>query len=198
MSDFEELKNDWKSVKTSNTEMSQNPDSLLEKLKKLHKKILFGNVLTSILFAPTFIILGWLWSAYDNGTPFFYGSLLSMAILLLITLAILWYRVLFWKTPELNKNVTSFARVMIKKLSYYKWITNMYMPVYLILLASILFVYFQVILKGASFWFTFWAYTLTFCWVLIVGFISMMRKVKKNKKEIDPILQDLRQIKEML
>jgi hypothetical protein len=31
-----------------------------------------------------------------------------------------------------------------------------------------------------------------------VGFISMMRKVKKNKKEIDPILQDLRQIKEML
>ncbi|WP_106792861.1 hypothetical protein [Aquimarina sp. Aq78] len=198
MSDFEELKNDWKSVNISNTEMSQNPDSLLEKLKKLNKKILFSNLLTSILFAPTFIVLGWLWSAYDSGTPLFYGSLLSMGILLLITLVILWYRVLFWKTPELNKNVTSFARIMIKKLSYYKWITSMYMPVYLILLASILFVYFRVVLKGASFWFSFWAYTLTFCWVLIVGFISMMKKVKKNKKEIDPVLQDLRQIKEML
>lgn len=196
MNDFEDLKNDWKSVKTSNTELNENSGSLIKKLKKLQRKIVVGNIITSILFIPTFIVLGWLWSAYEKGNLLFYGSLICMAILLICTIIIFWYRMLFWKTPELDKNVKSFTKIMIKKLSYYKWITNIYMPIYSIILSIILFAYFQVILEDASFWFSFWAYTLTFGWSLLVSFIGIKRKMKKNKKEIDPILQDLRSIKE--
>ncbi len=196
MNDFEDLKNDWKSVSTSHIELNKNSNSLIEKLKKLQRKIILGNIKTTLLFLPTFIILGWLWLAYEKGSALFYSSLISMAILLVVSLIILWYRVLFWKTPEIDKNVKSFASIMIKKLSYYKWITNIYMPIYSILLTIILFIYFQAILKEASFWFSFWVYTLTFSWALIVSLIGIKRKIKKNKEEIDPILGDLRKIKE--
>ncbi|MEW7277985.1 hypothetical protein ABW636_05265 [Aquimarina sp. 2201CG1-2-11] len=196
MNDFDKLKKDWKSVKTTKTELKNDSNSLIERLKKLQRKIITGNIISSILFIPTIFMVGWLWTAYEKGNTLFYGSLFCLAILILFTIGIFWYRVLFWKTPELDKNVKSFATIMIKKLSYYKWITNIYMPVYSVLLTAILFAYFQTILKDADFWFSFWAYTLTFGWAIGVSFVGIKRKRKKNKKEIDPILHDLKQIKE--
>ncbi|MDA7716933.1 hypothetical protein N8834_00275 [bacterium] len=198
MNDFEDLKNDWKSIQTSSIELNENSNSLAEKLKKLQRKILLGNIITSITFIPTFIILVWLWTSYEKGSILFYGSLVCMAILLVSTLVLFWYRTLFWKTSELDKNVKSFAKIMIKKLYYYKWITNIYMPIYSIVLTLIVFAYYHAILKDVSFWFSFTAYTLTLGWVIVIGSIYIKRKIKKNKKEIDPILSDLKQINDVL
>ena len=199
MNDFNDIVNDWKSVSTDEIKHKNTSDSLFGKLKKLQRKIIFGNLLMSISFAAVFAVFIWLWNEnpLKERSDNFYLGLTFMFILLTVTLAMMWYRVLFWRTPnDISENMKSFATKMLKKLRYFKWITNFFMPVYLVLLAIGMTIYFQDVLREGSLKFKLMAYGLTYAWLLIVGFIIVRKKKKKNNKDVDPIIENLEEILE--
>ena len=197
MNDFNDLQNDWKSVSSSELQEKTQSDSFFGTLKKLQRKIVFGNLLMSISFALVFAVFSWLWieNPLKERSDNFYIGLTFMFILLTVTLAMMWYRVLFWRTPnDISENMKAFATKMLKKLRYFKWITNFFMPVYLVLLAIGMTIYFQDVLHGASLQFKFTAYGLTYAWLFIVGFIIVRKKQKKNNKDVDPIIENLEEV----
>ncbi|WP_420571599.1 hypothetical protein [Kordia sp.] len=199
MNDFNDIVNDWKSVSTDKTERKEASDSLLGKLKKLQRKIIIGNVLMSISFAFVFSVFLWLWNAnlFKERSDNFYLGLAFMSILLTVTLGMMWYRVLFWRTPnDISENMKAFATKMLKKLRYFRWITNVFMPVYLVMLAVGMTIYFQDVLHEASFQTKLIAYCATYIWILLVGFVMMRKKQKKNNKNVDPIIESLEEILE--
>lgn len=199
MNDFNDLQNDWKSVSSSKLQEKTQSDSLFGKLKKLQRKIVFGNLLMSISFALVFAVFSWLWieNPLKERSDNFYLGLSFMFILLSITLAMMWYRVLFWRTPDaISENMKAFAIKMLKKLRYFKWITNFFMPVYLVLLAVGMTIYFQDVLREVSLQFKLIAYGMTYAWLLIVGLIIVRKKQQKSNKEVDPIIENLKEILE--
>lgn len=199
MNDFNDIVNDWKSVSSGEIKSKDVSDSLFTKLKKLQRKIVFGNLLMSISFAAVFAVFIWLWNEnpLKERSDNFYLGLTFMFILLTVTLAMMWYRVLFWRTPnDISENMKVFAMKMLKKLRYFKWITNFFMPTYLVLLAIGMSIYYQDVLHEASLKFKLIAYGLTYVWLLIVGFIIVRKKQKKNNKDVDPIIKNLEEILE--
>lgn len=199
MNDFNDIVNDWKSVSSGEIKSKDTSNSLFARLKKLQRKIVFGNLLMSVSFAAVFAVFIWLWNEnpLKERSDNFYLGLTFMFILLTVTLAMMWYRVLFWRTPnDISENMKVFAMKMLKKLRYFKWITNFFMPVYLVLLAIGMTIYFQDVLHEASLKFKLTAYGLTYVWLLIVGFIIVRKKQKKNNKDVDPIIKNLEEILE--
>ena len=197
MTDFNDLQNDWKLVSSKETEREYVSDSLLGKLKKLQRKIVLGNVFISISFAFVFAVFIALWieNPLKGRSDNFYLGLTFMFILLTVTLAMMWYRMLFWRTPNvISENMKLFATKMLKKLRYFKWITNFFMPVYLVLLAVGMTIYFQDVLREVSLQFKLIAYGLTYAWLLIVGFLIVRKKQQKNNKDVDPIIENLEEI----
>ena len=201
MNDFNDMINDWKSVSAEEIVSKEVGDSLFGKLKKLQRKIVFGNLLMSISFAGVFAVFIWLWNEnpLKERADNFYLGLTFMFVLLIITLAMMWYRVLFWRTPnDISENMKAFATKMLKKLRYFKWITNFFMPVYIVLLAIGITIYFQDVLREGSLQFKLIAYGLTYIWLFVVGFIMVRKKQKKNNKEVNPIIKNLEEILEMM
>lgn len=201
MNDFNDMINDWKSVSAEEIVSKEVGDSLFGKLKKLQRKIIFGNLLMSISFAGVFTVFIWLWNEnpLKERSDNFYLGLTFMFILLIITLAMMWYRVLFWRTPnDISENMKAFATKMLRKLNYFKWITNIFMPVYIVLLAIGITIYFQDVLREGSLQFKLIAYGLTYVWLFVVGFIMLRKKRQKNAKEVDPIIENLEEILEMM
>jgi len=199
MNEFDNIVNDWKSVSSGEIEATKGNNSLFDKLKKLQRKIVFGNLLMSISFTLVFAVFIWLWNEnpLKERSDNFYAGLTFMFILLIVTLAMMWYRVLFWRTPnDISENMKAFATKMLKKLRYFKWITNFFMPVYLVLLAVGMTIYFQDVLHEVSLKFKLITYGLTYSWLFIVGFIMMRKKRKKNNKDVDPIIENLEEILE--
>jgi len=197
MTDFNDLQNDWKLVSSKETERKDVSDSLYVKLKKLQRKIVLGNLFMSISFAFVFAVFIVLWNEnpLKGRSDNFYLGLTFMFVLLTVTLAMMWYRVLFWRTPNaISENMKRFATKMLKKLKYFKWITNFFMPVYLVLLAIGMTIYFQDVLREVSLQFKLIAYGSTYIWLLIVGFIIIRKKKKKNTKDVDPIIENLEEI----
>ncbi|WP_046744022.1 hypothetical protein [Kordia zhangzhouensis] len=201
MKDFNDMINDWNLVVSSKTEVGKETNSLFEKLKKLQRKIVFGNLLMSISFATVFAVFIWLWKAnpLKERSDNFYLALTFMFILLIVTLIMMWYRVLFWRTPNnISENMKEFAVKMLKKLRYFVWITNFFMPVYLILLAIGITIYFQDTLRNVTLSYKILIHTFTYGWLLFVGFIVTRKKQKKNNKDVVPIIKNLEEILETL
>ncbi|KAA3611019.1 MAG: hypothetical protein D8M58_13640 [Calditrichaeota bacterium] len=198
MDEFKNLVEDWNSIKGETPTTLKDADSLMEKLKKIQRKILFSNLFMSVAFALTFIVLGWVYTSFPDHGPYFYGSLISMFILMIVTMGFSWYQVLFWRTPDMSQDMLSFSTHMIKKLKYLIWMTKVYVPFYTLMLALAFLFYFQDLLADASFQFKLIAYTLTFGWIFGIGIFSWIRKRKKQKIEIIPIIEQLQEIQKSL
>ena len=197
MKDFNDMINDWNSVVSEKIELTEKPNSLFDKLKKLQRKIVFGNLLMSVSFAAVFAVFIWLWKAnpLKERSDNFYLGLTFMFVLLTITLAMMWYRVLFWRTPNhISENMKGFAIKTLKKLRYFVWITNFFMPVYLGLLAVGITIYFQDTLREVSLLYKVLIHTLTYAWLLFIGFMITRKKQKKNRKDVVPIIKNLEEI----
>ncbi|WP_046757801.1 hypothetical protein [Kordia jejudonensis] len=201
MNDFNDILNDWKSVSSTEIEVNSESDSLFAKLKKLQRKIVFGNLFMSISFAAVFAVFIWLWNANlgKERSDNFYMGLTFMFVLLSITLVMMWYRVLFWRTPnDISENMKAFATKMLKKLRYFKWITSFFMPTYLVLLAVGITIYYQDVLQETSLTIKLIAYGATYVWLFVVGFIMVRKKRKKNNKDVDPIIENLEEVLDTL
>lgn len=201
MNDFSKIQKSWQKIGAPNYKLDTGSETLFLELVKLKKKIVRANITMSILFAFNFIVFGWLWSHFPIGSrnPEFHIGLGLVTVLIAVTLFVMWFRVLFWNTPAfMTANTLQFLQKMIRKLRYYKWITNFYMPVYLVLLGIALAIYFNDVFANASLLFKSIGYGLSFSWVIGMGFYSWVKKRRKNQQEIDPILEQLKQVESSL
>ena len=87
---------------------------------------------------------------------------------------------------------------MIKKLKFNKWVTNTYIPIYILLLGAALMFYYSEVLKGMETSKSVIIYTITIAFMIIVGVIGIGVKKRKNKREIDPLIKQLAEMLDSL
>ncbi len=198
MDEFKNLIDDWGKIKGETPATLKDAGSLMAKLKKIQKRIFLSNLFMSVGFAFAFIVLGWVYSSLNDRSIYFYGSILSMFALMILTMGFSWYQMLFWKTPDMSQDMVHFSERMLKKLKYMVWLTKTYVPVYTVLLAFGFHFYFLDVLAEASLQFKIIAYALTYGWIFGISTFSWKRKIKKNKLEIEPIIEKLEGIHKSL
>ncbi len=194
MDELKSLANDWKNIKESAEEKSGAEESLIQKLIKIQRRFIFQNLMMSIAFAVTFVVLALIRINISNQSPQFYHSIDAMFILLILTLALFWYKILFWRRPDYSADVRTFSNTVLKKLRFSLWLNRVYMPVYLVLLAFILTFYLMEALKDASLVFTLTAYGLTYGWLFGMGGYMQRKRKRKLQKELQPLIDQLKAV----
>lgn len=191
MDPFERMKEEWKSQQD---EPKIDMDTIQRQTKKElfshHRKLIFTNLAVSVSFAVVFIVLGWIWSAFPDRTPYFYIGLASMGVLLLVTLVGFWAGV-HYKKEDSYKVTNKYLKDRIKKLAIRKFMIQKFVPIYLVLLLLCLFTYYADILTNASAGYIFTAYGGTTLYFIIVYMASRKMRIRKLK-EIDELIEKLR------
>lgn len=191
MDKFDELQQDWGKITTEEPISLESGSLLFANLKKRQKKIVFTNLVLSILFALVFIVLGLVWSTSSHREPLFYGSLIALFILLSLSLVLFWYQVLFWKTPDFSTDFLSFSTRVIRKLKFSMWLTAIYLPLYAVCLGLIFTAYFQIVLAEKDLQTKIIVHAITYTWILFITLWGWWKKRHKNLKEITPLIDEL-------
>jgi hypothetical protein len=133
-----------------------------------------------------------------NTSWWVYTGVIIMTVEMIATAVFAWYRNSLKKWGNVQSNSYNYIWVAIKKLKYRKFLMICVMPIYgLLLITGINLVYIDVISD----------LTITLRWVIHLGlsflmagffFLTIRKKFKKERREIDPLIKELQTIKEGL
>ncbi|RMH62562.1 MAG: hypothetical protein D6677_09585 [Calditrichaeota bacterium] len=199
MDDFNTFIQDWKSTPQAPQNNGKNTDdSLMAKVRSFHKKTVFENLKVSVAFALTFIVMGVIYTVFKEQGWLFYTSILALMVLMTLTLVMFWYRTLFWRRLDFNRDVLGFSNKVIKKLKTTLWLEGIYMPLYLLLLAVILTFYLADVLKSEEPLFLYGAWALSYAWLWGMGMYGRRRFIKKRRPELEKIIREMENIRNTL
>ena len=199
MSDiFENLKSTWKEQPISS--LTVNLSTLQEKaeatIQQQQKQLVFTNLKVSVAFALVFIMLGLFWNYFPARTPYFYGGMGFMALVMFLFSGTMWLSVQY-------KNINSFQdhqqyiQSNIRKLKLRKWMMTTGIWVYFLLMTAAFYCYFVDVLAGVEIWFKVIAYLSIPAYMLLIVFITR-KKNKVQLEQINRLLEDLEKWKEQL
>ena len=191
MSDiFESLKSDWKS-QPMHTEVDlvgiQNKAE--ETIQLQQRKLIFTNLKVSVAFGLVWITMGLLWYFLSDRSIYFYGSMVSMGLIMVLFLGLMWLGVQY-------RNINSFSghrkyiQSNIHKLKLRKWMMTQGIWIYLALLTAAFYFYFVDVLADTELWVKVLAHVSIPAYGLFIIFIIR----KKNREElvkIDTFIADL-------
>jgi dolichyl-phosphate-mannose--protein O-mannosyl transferase len=133
-----------------------------------------------------------------NTSWWVYTGVIIMTVEMIATAAFAWYRNSLKKWGNVQSNSYNYILAAIKKLKYRKFLMIYVMPMYgLLLITGINLVYIDVISELSS---TLrWVIHLSVSGILAVFFIvQIARRLKKERREIDPLIEELQAMKEGL
>ncbi len=191
MDDFKNLVNDWKNIREHCDPGTVPEEGLIEKLTKIQRRTVFQNLMMSIAFALTFLVLGWVHTHVSDQTPAFYNSIKALFVLLIVTMLLNWQRVLFWRKPDYSADTRTFSARVIRKLKFNLWMSRIYMIVYLVVLALMISFYMMEVLRGASMLLTIGAFAVTYAWIFGMGAYMQRKQARKQEKELLPLIEQL-------
>ncbi len=188
--DINELASAWKK--------EQLPNALQEKtmieFDQLNKNIQKENTILTYLFSGTIFFLG-----------FFVFPLLPDQNTM-IACSALWFlmgfqAILFWMRnfdvkQSMIKNPKKFISSQILKLKYNLWVTNFFMPCYLILLGLISSAYIFYLFSNSSNKLTYTIISLMWIFYITIFFFSWRKQRKKDETNIIPKINELQKIRE--
>ncbi|CUS48780.1 MAG: Protein of unknown function (DUF3180) [Idiomarinaceae bacterium HL-53] len=184
MDPFEQLKSDWKNqAQAPNVDLEHIKSKAHVEIKQQQRKLIFSNLFTSIAFATVFIVLAWIWTSMPNRSAYFYISLTSMSVLLVITLIGIWAGVQF-KNENAYQSPKDYVNKHLKKLAIRRFMLEKFMPVYLVLLLATFYLYYADILAGTPPLFILSAYGVTTVYFAIM-YVFSRKKLHKKLHEIE-------------
>ena len=197
---IDDLKSDWKSQQKPGSSAKQeiDPTSLLNSFEKVQHKTKKENIILSITLSLTIAFLWGMVYFLGNTSWWVYTGVIIMTVEMIATAAFAWYRNSLKKWGNVQSNSYNYILAAIKKLKYRKFLMIYVMPMYgLLLITGINLVYIDVISELSS---TLrWVIHLSVSGILAVFFIvQIARRLKKERREIDPLIEELQAMKEGL
>ena len=197
---IDDLKSDWKSQQKPGSSAKQevDPTSLLNSFENVQHKTKKENIILSITLSLTIAFLWGMVYFLGNTSWWVYTGVIIMTVEMIATAAFAWYRNSLKKWGNVQSDSYNHILAAIKKLKYRKFLMIYVLPVYAILLITgINLVYIDVI--GDM--------SLILRWVIHLGvsvlmggffFYELNRRLKKERREIDPMIEELQAIKKGL
>lgn len=196
MMDFDELQKSWKTQQVDIPEIKPEAvDELMGKWTQQQKKLKRRNILSSVAFFLVFINLGWVYTTLREGRSIFFGgSILMMALLMVIYIWVMWKGVTYDKyDPAAASNV--YIDKYLQKLYWQRKTVTRYTWVYawLIWLAFMFYCY-DITTGGAMLWRILIPVIIT---IYIFGMLLITRYTAKKKqlKKIDELIEEMEEIK---
>lgn len=195
---FDALKNEWQQQQAPEVNRQQGENSLAARLRKTQRKILFSNIFITIGLIIGLLGVGWGWIYMPAGNTAYLINLLMVSLLIVGAAIVLWTRLLFWKKPDFSLDSRTFIQQTLRRLKRTPWITRRIIPIYTTLL--FIFMVFHTLTSLAPF-------SATVKWVAISGLVvyfvvvyvlSMRWHRRKQRSEIEPLIQELEKIAQSL
>lgn len=192
---FEELQQAWRSQPV---DAPKDTDALRKsiagKWARQQKHARISNIATTIAFAATFVVFGWVYLSFhaDHGL-YFTGSIIFMSILMLMYLVVLWKGVTLQKEdPTLPANI--YAAQQLRVLRWRRKTMTHYVWIYAVLLWLGLMAYFADVLREATTTFKLSAMAITTAYIFGMVLVTRLTKQKKRIAQIDELIHDMEQL----
>lgn len=193
---FDDLQNLWQTQKIDpNIFNTQKTKDMINQIENQREKILKQNIFVTVSMIPVYITMIWIFNSFPERGLLFKGSIIFMVGLISVMLVIFWSRLTKWKKSEVLENNNTYVQQSIKKLKFQKTLTNVVTPLYIVLLAAALNIYFLDIFNDSPFGFRMLAHLTMTVPMFLVSFIKVLKENKKFDKEVQPLIDDLEKIK---
>lgn len=193
MNSFEDIQQSWLSqpVKMVDPPAIQFVQS---KWQKHQRKVLLANLAMSIGFLAALIVIGWVFIAFrDQYGWLFDASIVVVYCLLILYLFITW-RGYGFKKENLEVSGADFIDYQITRLEWQRKILTTYIWIYMVLLWIALSFYIAEVTGRGSVLFTLTALGITTLYFIGIACWSWFRKNKKQLRQIDELIHELKQL----
>lgn len=188
---FDALKNEWQQQHAPELNLQEHENTLAEKLKKTQRKLLVGNIISTLGLMVGLVGIGWAWIAMKEDNVPYFINLLLVSLLIIFSAGVLWSRLIFWKRPDFSLDSQTFIRKTLRRLKRTPRITRWFMPVYAVLLTALLTYHILNVAADGSPAFKFTALSITYLYVAVSTIWSIRHHRKKQRKEIEPLIREL-------
>ncbi len=192
---LEDFKSNWQNQKSPKEIRTAKTNELVEKMKHFDQKITRQNWLTSLAFAVTSIALIGFYFTFKDFGPIFYGTIIGVILLMGISMVLFWKRKVLSKQQDFSQESKQFIDGRIAQLEYNKNITRIYMPIYAIVLTSLLMFYIGEVGQLMERNHRLMAYGVTLTYIIGIMIYGMRKQYRKDREIIDPMLEELQDIK---
>lgn len=188
--DLNKLKDSWKEQEL----LISGENETLDKIISLDKKLEKENLYVSIAFSSTIFILGFFVFPLLKSTT----SLLlvgALFFLMGIQAIALWMRNFSVKN-SMTEAPATFIKHLIQKLKYNLSVTNIIMPLYLMLLGAIISFYIYDLLTGLEVSGLYILIIISLTWSFLIGIFlyAWPKQRKKDKHVIMPMIEELEEV----
>ena len=198
MNSFEDIQKDWLSQPVSEVVKPTETQFAQDKWQKHQRKVLRTNLSISAAFLAVMIFVGWVYFAFRHKYRWpFEVSIAAMYCLLVIFLIVSW-KSYGLKKENLEVSSVDFIDYQLSKLQWQRKVLTTYVWVYCALLWIVLSFYVVEVTSRGSVLFTLTALAVTTAYFLGVTLISWFRKNKKQIRQIDEMMYDLKQLQDSL
>lgn len=192
MNELDELKSLWQDqhrptdLKSVDTKKA---GGLADQIDRYKRKIYLSNLISTVGMSVVITYLGFIMVNYPDQKPLFYLSIVAVMLLSVTVVVILWSRRLK-AGSDLMLSSTEYAAYQIKKLKRTRMMIE-YSPLYGLVLGIMVSLYAYSLIEEASGEFVFWMTNANWIYIILITFISHQYKIRKFRKEAQPIMDQL-------
>lgn len=198
MNSFEDIQKNWLSQPVNDMVNPTEIQFVQNKWQGHQRKVLFVNLAMSVGFLAALIIVGCVYVAFRHQYGWsFEVSIVAIYCLLIIFLIAAW-RSYGFKRENLEASSADFLDYQVSKLKWQRKILTTYVWIYSVLLWLALSFYVVAVTNREGILFTMTALGITTAYLLGIALWSRFRKNKKQLRQIDEIIYDLKQLHDAL
>lgn len=188
--DFNELQKSWMAQEITVPEQSPAAkEQLLARWRRQQRTVLISNIGVTVGFVVTLAVLAWVFVSWHTSHGWlFSGSLLCMAMLLVVYLWVVWRGAVFHR-PDFSLPASEYATRYVAALRWRRKTITTFVWVYMLLLWLSLMLYFTSVLDGTSMVVRMLAPVITTAYMVIVIF-AVRKKKRRQLAEIDSLIAD--------
>jgi FtsH-binding integral membrane protein len=198
MNSFEDIQQNWLAQPVSDQVRPAEIQFVQNKWQKYQRKLLFANLRMSIGLLAALIFIGWVYFAFRHQYSWPFGASIATVYCLIIVFLIVAWRSYGFKKENLEISSADFVNYQIRKLEWQRKVLTRYVWIYSVLLWIAMSFYIVEVTSKGSVLFTLTALGITTAYILGIGLWTWHRKTKKQLRQIDDILNDLKQLQEAL
>lgn len=187
--EFEQWQNIWQGQKASST-----ADTIIKKLNKIEHKSRNERRIILVLFPITLIVLTLLIPLFESLLYIMSISFTAIAMLMILFLT---YKNKINKTSHEDLDNTQFLQEQIKHLHAKMKLTSFYMWIYFVLILLGINIAYLEALKTVSFWLRIVIHFSVSFSLLVFMYFSIQKRLKKYKKELLPLIEQMDRIKSL-
>lgn len=197
---IDELKKDWKTRKTpvEDVGIDQKLSSRLDEYHQIQRKTRLNNVICSILFGCSIIFLWCVVYFMQEASWWVYSGILVLSVEMVLGSGFAWYRTSLKKADHIQVDSYTYITKAIQKLRYRKLFSRYIIPLYsLLLVTGINLVYVDVLSDYSMIWRLMIHFAVSLA-IAVFVVLEFRKRIKKQRNEIDPMIVDLKSVKERL